>query len=246
MPDDERFDADTAPAITALPWDESEPDVQRRGMETEDATIPKKSDEPAAARSFKITKGQLEKFGYTEGCGGCRDVKVEASEVQAHNPRCRARIKMGIQGDPAEKDRLRDEGARMQHQEKRNVPNNGPGEGDQQQAKKRRDEEARGSEEDKRQAEEFEDLCRKQAEKESSGKAPLDQSRSEEDEEDEEEQATKEEEDRTPRTGIGCPYGTARDFRRRPRGGICASQYEQGAMEVRAENGHGAGLDYIQ
>ena len=54
---------------------------------------------------------------------------------------------------------------------------------EQQQAKKRREEEAQGDDEDKRHAEEFEDLCRRQAEK--------DQSRSEEDEEDEEEQATK-------------------------------------------------------
>ena len=44
VPDDERFDADTALAITAMPWDDSEPDVQRRGMETDDTTIPKKSD----------------------------------------------------------------------------------------------------------------------------------------------------------------------------------------------------------
>ena len=99
---------------------------------------------------------------------------------------------MEIQGDPAESDRLRDEGARMQQQEKRNAPNDGPGEGDQQQVKKRRDEEARGSEEDRRQAEEFEDLCRKQAEKDSGGKASAeDQSRSEEDDEGEEEQASK-------------------------------------------------------
>ena len=74
----------------------------------------------------------------------------------------RARMRTAIQNDPAESDRLRDEGARMQHQEKRRKRGE---EGGQQQVEEKREEASGRSEEDLRQAKEFEDLCRKQAEK---------------------------------------------------------------------------------
>ena len=65
--------------------------------------------------------------------------------MQAHNPLCRARMTTAIRGDPAEKDRLKDEDARMQHQEKSKRGGGGeaggagsrPGGSEQQQAKKR-------------------------------------------------------------------------------------------------------------
>ena len=60
--------------------------------------------------NFRIDKGLLEKYGFTEGCPKCRDIECRPTQrsYQEHSERCRQRISNAIRasGTANEKDRL--------------------------------------------------------------------------------------------------------------------------------------------
>ena len=66
-------------------------------------------------RNFKITKQILEKYGYTEGCSGCRQSQ-SGEKVVGHSKDCMSRIEGKMQGDEEGKTRLAGRDVRMQGQ----------------------------------------------------------------------------------------------------------------------------------
>ena len=44
------------------------------------------------ARRMRITAAMLAKYGYTEGCEGCRYKRAGLAEAKAHSEKCRQRI----------------------------------------------------------------------------------------------------------------------------------------------------------
>ena len=51
-------------------------------------------------RRMKITESMLQKFGYTEGCEGCR-AKAASMTQKPHGEACRKRIEQALDGDEA-------------------------------------------------------------------------------------------------------------------------------------------------
>ena len=51
-------------------------------------------------RRMKITESMLQKYGYTEGCEGCR-AKAAGMTQKPHGEACRKRIEQALDGDAA-------------------------------------------------------------------------------------------------------------------------------------------------
>ena len=56
-------------------------------------------------RRMRITQDMLNKYGYTEGCDGCRYKRAGFREHREHNPECRARIDKAMHEDEVDKDK---------------------------------------------------------------------------------------------------------------------------------------------
>ena len=57
-------------------------------------------------RRLRITKKDLDKYGYTEGCEGCRFKQAGIRDHRAHSEACRRRIADEIRKDDQEKNRV--------------------------------------------------------------------------------------------------------------------------------------------
>ena len=60
--------------------------------------------EPVAPKSFQISREDLEKFGYTEGCVACRAILRGKFNRQSHGERCRERLRKELLGTNKVKD----------------------------------------------------------------------------------------------------------------------------------------------
>ena len=60
---------------------------------------------------MKITKGMLDVYGYTDGCQGCRKLRL-GQPPAAHSEQCRARMEAALRAPP-------DGAARVEHAEHR-------------------------------------------------------------------------------------------------------------------------------
>ena len=62
-----------------------------------DQVVPARQEGP---RRFRITIPMLVKYGYTEGCEGCRFKQAGLGSTRAHNEECRRRIAEKLKDDP--------------------------------------------------------------------------------------------------------------------------------------------------
>ena len=100
MPEGQRWNGE---AINRMKGTPQQPDPKRPGAGIPirvvfDEAEEKRAVEPAAPkreneiRRMRITAEMLEKYGYTEGCEGCRFKRAKLADNRAHSERCRKRI----------------------------------------------------------------------------------------------------------------------------------------------------------
>jgi len=76
-----------------------------------ESTLPARRE--AGMRRMRITPDLLRKYGYTEGCEGCRYKRAGLSEKRGHSERCRNRINDVVDADEEEKYMRECEAARL-------------------------------------------------------------------------------------------------------------------------------------
>ena len=69
--------------------------------------------EERRVRRMKITGDLLSKYGYTEGCDGCRYKRAGLEDARPHSEQCRNRIREAMQGDAIGQELLKKEGDRI-------------------------------------------------------------------------------------------------------------------------------------
>ena len=107
-PVEQRWDAAAIAEVSGVPWriseDDKEVDGERlptvtRVMQDEDVRRVKETmGEEEVPRSFAITKEDLAKHGYTDGCAGCKAV-LRGVARQGHTPACRRRMEGAMAGE---------------------------------------------------------------------------------------------------------------------------------------------------
>ena len=100
-PEPERWSAEQAFAVRGVPWQPT-PGIDSDQMPTAvrrpppagdpDAPIPPCTEPGHMARRAKLTKGDFEQFGFTEGCLGRRGLERDGKTHYGHNELCRRRI----------------------------------------------------------------------------------------------------------------------------------------------------------
>ena len=105
-PEGERWNADFIKNIKGLPWkpkgpEELEVDTPLREIENPVEVEVKPIDRRLSA--FKITKQALNKFGYTEGCPGCRHAQG-TPEPGEHTAECRRRVEEAMMAESTHSD----------------------------------------------------------------------------------------------------------------------------------------------
>ncbi len=81
-----------------------------RGGEPVPSELPK---DEAPVRRMRFTPGILEKFGYTEGCPGCKMKKAGLEESRNHSEGCRERIAKELAKEEEGREKLRKEAERI-------------------------------------------------------------------------------------------------------------------------------------
>ena len=71
-----------------------------------DAPIPPCTEPGQIARRAKLTKQDFEKYGYTEGCIGCRHTERHGKTNYGHNELCRRRIEGELKKDESGRQRV--------------------------------------------------------------------------------------------------------------------------------------------
>ena len=113
MAADHRWDRDLLRAIRGTP---QQPDPSRPGLKIpvkitfepprEELIVPTARDtETGKVRRMMITPAMLDKYGYTEGCDGCRTKRAGLKERRGHTEECRARIEAAMAEDSEDKGR---------------------------------------------------------------------------------------------------------------------------------------------
>lgn len=110
---EERWDADRIKKIKGTP---QQPDPSkssamipikiRLGDQTkaqEEVTEPLRKEH--APRRLKITQKMLERYGYSEGCEGCRYKETGLREQRPHSEACRRRVEAAMEDDEEDKDK---------------------------------------------------------------------------------------------------------------------------------------------
>ena len=106
---EERWNKDLIAAVRGTP---QQPDPRRQGFRvpirvsfdepTSDGVPPPpvvSEDRPRDIRRMNITSKLLEKYGFTEGCEGCRFKRANLGEIRKHSEACRARLMEAMDGD---------------------------------------------------------------------------------------------------------------------------------------------------
>ena len=90
-----RWDASMMKEIKGVPWD-----LKTDKRVEADIPLPLNVETPPmpevpepVTRKFYIKRKDVEQFGLTDGCPGCRCISRKASQVLAHSDKCRDRIK---------------------------------------------------------------------------------------------------------------------------------------------------------
>ena len=104
----ERWSAEWVQGIQGTP---QQPDPTKPGVaipvkvhfdppNLESADVPLAAEQPRRQiRRMKLTGAMLEKYGYTEGCEGCRYKRAGLGEARPHTEECRARISTAMDAD---------------------------------------------------------------------------------------------------------------------------------------------------
>jgi len=101
-PKEERWKQSNSELIGGVPWNTSsdDPETDGDGLEgviklesrrLEEKEAEEVRDAVEVPRSFMITQGDLDKFGYTEKCAGCR-ARIRNATRQPHSAECRSRL----------------------------------------------------------------------------------------------------------------------------------------------------------
>ena len=57
--------------------------------------------ERAGWRTFRISRKDFERHGFTDGCSRCRDISIRSGRISAHNVACRRRMENAVrEADP--------------------------------------------------------------------------------------------------------------------------------------------------
>ena len=112
MPEDERWDG---MLVTTMKGTPTQPDPKKAGshipirvnvdVEEHDEEVTKVQSKDEEIRRIPITMAMLRKYGYMEGCDGCKQKRIGMGVGRPHSEQCRQRIM-----DELEKD---EEGKRM-------------------------------------------------------------------------------------------------------------------------------------
>ena len=116
-PDEEKYQLDLLNGMRGTPWEMVpsttativEPLLPTAPVPAADDAPPPASKAPAVPvpRQLYIRKDvELAKYGYTEGCLKCTDVREGRPTVAPHSAACRARIEAAIRADPASQSRV--------------------------------------------------------------------------------------------------------------------------------------------
>ena len=84
LPDSEKHDKVVLAAIRGKPWDEKG-DEGRISEDMESDKAENVKVEESKQYRIPIMKRQVEKYGFTEGCLGCRSISIRAKVQQSHN-----------------------------------------------------------------------------------------------------------------------------------------------------------------
>ena len=116
-PEKERWSPENSALIGGVPWkmsmdDEDEDGSVPQGVLKEMPAKRKEESEehkqgvaePVAPKSFQISREDLEKFGYTDGCAACRAILRGRFNRQSHGERCRERMRKELLGTSKVKD----------------------------------------------------------------------------------------------------------------------------------------------
>ena len=121
-PEPERWSAEQALGVRGVPWqptpgidsDRLPTAVRRPPMAGDpDAPVPPCTEPGQIARRAKLTKEDFEKYGFTEGCIGCRHTERHGKTHYGHNELCRRRIERELMKDEPGRQRVEEGYARM-------------------------------------------------------------------------------------------------------------------------------------
>ena len=106
-PKEDRWSPLTAKMVGGVPWFEKREDLEESDEERELVFRPMTAEEreeedrlygEPEARSFPISRSDLEIYGYSSKCPGCRSL-LEGQRAQDHTDRCRAIFKAAMAGE---------------------------------------------------------------------------------------------------------------------------------------------------
>ena len=108
LPEEERWDATAIRELIGLPWDFKSSDAPDAEVVIDKVpeVVPPEPVIEVKARRFYVTKKDIDKFGFTQGCGGCTALAKNSKVKIPHSEGCRNRIKARLEETPEGNERV--------------------------------------------------------------------------------------------------------------------------------------------